>query len=145
MSPFVRFLKKYRYVLILAGAVLVVLAVVFGVSGLKERSVSIPTQTFAADILDSQREDSSEALVMGETYGVVTVDGVAVASLATYEEAKSVLDGVLAHFQSGASEIVSYSIDEKIEARRVIGAPWNVMTVDGAVSLIVNGTEEVKK
>ena len=144
MSPFVRFLKKYRYVLGLLGIALVVLLVVLGVNAPKSRTVAIPTQVYAADILDSQRENSAEALVMGETYGVVTVDGVAVASLATYEEAASVLDGVLAHFQSGASEIISYAIEEKIEARRVIGAPWNPVTVDGAVSMIVNGTEEVK-
>ncbi len=141
MNPFVRFLKKYRYVL---GALGIVLAVVLVAVSAAKRPVPIATKTFAADILDSQRENSAEAVAMGETYGVVTVDGVAVASLATYEEAASVLDRVLAHYQSGASEIVSYSIDETIEARRVIGVPWNVMTVDGAVSLIVNGTEEVK-
>jgi murein DD-endopeptidase MepM/ murein hydrolase activator NlpD len=104
----------------------------------------MPMTMYAASALDSQRADSSEAVAMGETYGVVTIDGVAVASLSTYEEAKSVLERVLAHYQSGASEIVSYSIDEAIEARSVIGVPWNPMTVEGAVSLIVNGTEEVK-
>jgi len=143
MKPAIRFLKKHRYSL---GALAVVLVIALVVAFAHKAPVRIPmTTTFAADILDSQKEDSMEAVAKGETYGVVTINGVAVASLSTYEEAKSVPERVLAYYQSGASEIVSYSIDETIEARPVIGVPWNPMTVEGAVSLIVNGTEEVKK
>ncbi|MBR5741594.1 MAG: peptidoglycan DD-metalloendopeptidase family protein [Firmicutes bacterium] len=141
MKPVLRLLKKHRYSIVFVFAVLLVLLVV---SAFKNASVPVATASFAADILDSQREDSAEAVVMGETYGVVYLDDVAIASLATYEEAASVRDRVLAYYQTGTSEIISYSIAENIEAREVIGVPWNVMTVDGAVSLIVNGTEEAK-
>ncbi len=141
MRPSARFLKKHRYSLGALAVVTLVLLIFF--SG-HRAPVRMPMTMYAAPALASQRADSSEAVAMGDTYGVVTIDGVAVASLSTYEEAKSVLERVLAHYQSGASEIVSYSIDEAIEARSVIGVPWNPMTVEGAVSLIVNGTEEVK-
>ncbi|MBQ3106997.1 MAG: peptidoglycan DD-metalloendopeptidase family protein [Firmicutes bacterium] len=92
--------------------------------------------------LDAMRANGE--VLTEESYAVIYIDGVAVANVASAEDAQAVLNGVVANYQTAGSEIKSYEIKEDIQVAVVNGQAWDTMTVEGAISMIVNGMEEVK-
>ena len=131
--------RQSQKTLVIGGSCLAAVLVIAGAIALLPAAPEAEAAPTELDRLQASGEAYSE-----ESYAVIYIDGVAVANVASAEEAQSVLDGVLAKYQTKGSEIKNYEIKEDIQVAVVNGQSWNLMSVDGAISMIVNGMEEVK-
>ncbi|NLP29547.1 MAG: peptidoglycan DD-metalloendopeptidase family protein [Clostridiales bacterium] len=99
---------------------------------------------------DTAEEPLPSAMVAGaaeeetiQCYSI-HINGNRIVTLANEEDAKAVLDNIVAHYQTEGSEVIDVSYDETVEIIETEEINPDIMTVSDAVSLIITGTKEPK-
>lgn len=75
-------------------------------------------------------------------YYAINIDSVPVAALATEEDAQAVLDGVIAHYSTEGSEIISAAYNENIEIVMKEAVSPDLMSAEEASAMLITGTKE---
>jgi murein DD-endopeptidase MepM/ murein hydrolase activator NlpD len=118
-----------------------------------EAEIPAPAHTADAGEKEGQADDSAEAsapaLAPEEEETPVwelRIDGLPVVTLASREEAESVLERVQASYLNGGSELVEAEIKEDLEIAEApaFAADAEITDADAAVSYILTGTKEPK-
>lgn len=91
-----------------------------------------------AKITDEPKEEISKP------YFEINIDGLAVAALATKEEAEKVLEDVVAHYSTKDSEVISVEYKENVNIIEKEGVDPLLTQVEEAVTMIITGTKEPK-
>ncbi len=118
-----------------AGALaVVVICGAFALAGPKEPEMALLT----AEIPEEEQEE------ILTTYYAIKINGAPVAALATEAEAQAVLDGVLAHYSTEGSEIISVAYNETVETVEMEGDNPELMSVEEARTMLITGTKEPK-
>lgn len=92
----------------------------------------------------SLQEEKTVPEEASETFYAINIDGVPVVSLASEEEAQSVLDSVISHYSTQGSEIISVAFKENVEIVEQEAIDAVLTTVDEARTMIITGTKEPK-
>lgn len=74
----------------------------------------------------------------------ILIDNIRVATLATLEEAQSVLDGVTDYYLTDEAEIVKVSYLEDVQLTETLEESVSLIPVADAISMIITGTKEPK-
>lgn len=124
--------KKRRTAAAAAAALLVVAVAVAGFSGGTPDSPAAPDEAALAAVAEEAPAAYS-----------ILVDGKAIVTLGSEEEAAQALAGVTEHYRTAGSELIAFDYKEEVTISEA-SAEAEVMPVDEAVSLIVTGTKEPK-
>lgn len=96
----------------------------------------------AAPLESSYQEEDQEE--MKTVFYAIHVDGVPVVSLATHEEAQTVLNDVVDYYRSDGSEMTSFKYKEDVEIVEKEEVSPQLLSANDALNMIVTGTKEPK-
>ena len=94
--------------------------------------------------LETEAEVIEEMPAEIPVYYEIAADGAPVVALASEEDARKVLDGVISRYSTAGSDIVSVEYKEDVKVRKIKGSHGDLTEPEDAISLVLTGTKEPK-
>lgn len=93
---------------------------------------------------DQLKDKILEADICKANAWAININGENIVAAATKEQADSILQGIISHYQSPGSEIVSSGFKEEVDLLQAAVSVTELLTVENAIPFILTGSKEPK-